>query len=71
MVIDDLAKKLLVEEMVQQLCMYSEELKHLFICYSIENYWSIKKNRRLLLSFREILLQNKKWSFYSLVLFLK
>ena len=71
MVVDDLAKKLITEEVVQQLCLYSEELKHVFIAYTIENYWSLKRKRRLLLTFREMLLQNKKWSFLSLVLFLK
>ena len=43
----------------------------MFICYASENYWSIKRKRRLLLNFREMLLQNKKWSYISLVLFLK
>ena len=71
MVVDDISKKILVEEVVSQLCLYSEELRHVFICYTTENYWSIKRKRRLLLSFREMLLQNKKWSYVSLVLFLR
>ena len=37
----------------------------------IENYWTQKKAKRLLLSLREINLQNKKWSYTSLILFLK
>ena len=36
-----------------------------------ENYWSLRNKKRLLLSFREILVQNKKWSYISLILFLK
>ena len=71
MLIDDLSKKLIVEEMVEQLCLYSEEIRHIFISYAIENYWSIRKKRRLLLTFREMMLQNKKWSYVSLILFLK
>ena len=71
MIIDEVSKKLIVEEMIAQMCLYAEELKHVFICYTIENYLSIKRKRRLLLSFREILLQNKRWSYVSLVLFLR
>lgn len=71
MVIDDLAKKLLTEDAVKQLCLYSEEIRHVFIAYTTENYWSLKRKRRLLLSFREMLLQNKRWSYISLLLFLK
>jgi hypothetical protein len=71
MVIDDLAKKLLTEDAVKQLCLYSEEIRHVFIAYTTENYWSLKRKKRLLLSFREMLLQNKRWSYISLLLFLK
>lgn len=46
-------------------------MKHVFISYSIENYWSMKRSKRLLLTFREMLLQNKKWSYISFILFLK
>lgn len=71
MVIDDLSKKLIVEEVIKQLCLYSEEIKHMFISYTTENYWSLKRKKRLLLIFREMLLQNKRWSYISLILFLK
>lgn len=43
----------------------------MFISYTTENYWSLKRKKRLLLSFREMLLQNKRWSYISLILFLK
>lgn len=71
MIVDDLSRKLIMEEVIRHLCLYSEEIKHIFICYTVENYWSIKKKKRLLLTFREMLLQNKRWSYISLVLFLK
>mgnify|MGYP006870841205 CR=1 FL=1 len=49
---------------------YEDELRNIFVAYAIENYWAQKKNKRLLLSFREILLQNKKCSlFFFLLLF--
>lgn len=39
--------------------------------YLFENYWSMKKSKRILLTLREIILQNKKWTFTSLIHFLK
>lgn len=34
MVIDDLSKKLIVEEAIKHLCLYAEEIKHIFIAYT-------------------------------------
>jgi len=56
---------------VSKIAEYEDELKHIFIAYLFENYWSIKKSKRILLSLREIILQNKKWTFTSLIHFFK
>lgn len=34
MVVDDLSKKLIVEETIKQLCLYAEEIRHIFIAYT-------------------------------------
>ena len=71
MVFDDTNKKLLVEDSVRTLAEYEEELKNVFVSYTIENYWTQKRSKRLLLSLREIILQNKRWSYTSLIHYLK
>ena len=68
---DDVNKKILNEEMIMALSKYEEELKNVYNAYIIENYFALKKSRRLLLSQREITLQNKKWAYTSIILFLK
>jgi len=43
----------------------------LYLIYVDENYWSLKKQNRLLLSQREVELQNKKITAVSFIRFLK
>ena len=50
---------------------YEDEIRHIFMAYINENYWYIKRKRRLMLTYPEVMLQNKRWSYISIVLFLK
>lgn len=68
---DDLNRKILTEQFISIFKEYEVELKHIYYAYIFENHLALRKSKRLLLSHREILLQNKRWSFNSLILFLR
>lgn len=50
---------------------YEKDLRALFNCYMEENYYSIKKDKRLLLTEREINLQNKRMLTHGFIAFLR
>jgi hypothetical protein len=50
---------------------FERDIRGLFNCYIAENYQSMKNDKRLLLTEREIDLQNKKLTTVSFVTFLK
>ena len=54
MVFDEINRKMFLENAVSTLSAYEDELKSLYIIYVDENYWSMKKHGRVLLSEREI-----------------
>ena len=61
---DDTNKKILTEDIILAIIKYEEELRNVFGAFLAENYFAMKKNKRLLLTLREIILQNKKWKIY-------
>jgi hypothetical protein len=71
MVFDEINRRLLSEQSIKTLCHFEKDLKSLFVIYMNENYWTIKKLDRLLLTEREIDLQNKKMTAVSYVRFLR
>jgi hypothetical protein len=71
MIMDEINRKMLMENSVKTICEYETELKNLYMIYVEENYFSMKKQNRLLLTHREIELQNKKMSALGFVRFLK
>ena len=44
MIFDEINKRLLSEPAVRTLCQYERDLKHLFVIYMNENYWSLKRS---------------------------
>ena len=44
---------------------YEDEIRHIFMAYINENYWYVKRKRRLMLTYPEVMLQNKRWSYIS------
>lgn len=68
---DDTNRKLLVEPCILTLAGYEWDIRALFNCYIKENYQSIKNEKRLLLTEREIDLQNKKLTTICFITFLR
>ncbi len=71
MIMDEINRKMLMENSIKTICEYETELKNLYMIYVEENYFSMKKQNRLLLTHREIELQNKKMSALGLIRLLK
>ena len=71
MIMDEINRKMLMENSVRILCDYETELKNIYMIYVEENYFSMKRQNRLLLTHREIELQNKRMSAVGFVRFLK
>ena len=68
---DEINRKMMMENAVTTLIDYQAELKALFLIYVEENYWSLKRQNRLLLTMTEVELQNKRMSMVAFVRFLK
>lgn len=51
---DETNRKMLMENAIKTMCEYENEIKNLYMIYVEENYFSMKKQHRLLLSHREI-----------------
>lgn len=71
MIMDEMNRKILMENSIKTICEYETELKNLYMIYVEENYFAMKRQKRLLLSHREIELQNKKMSALGFIRFLK
>jgi len=71
MIMDEINRKLMMENAIRTMSSYEEDLKKLFLIYVSENYWSLKRQNRLLLDQREVDLQNKRMSAVGFVRFLK
>lgn len=56
----DATNSRLITDSIKKLTEYEDYSKHIFIAYLFENYWSIKKSKRILLTLREIILQKQK-----------
>lgn len=54
MIMDETNRKMLMENAIKTMCEYENEIKNLYMIYVEENYFSMKKQHRLLLSHREI-----------------
>lgn len=54
MIMDEINRKMLMENSIKTVSEYEHELKNLYMIYVEENYFSLKKQKRLLLSHREI-----------------
>ncbi len=54
MIMDETNRKMLMENAIKTICEYENEIKNLYMIYVEENYFSMKKQNRLLLSHREI-----------------
>jgi hypothetical protein len=52
MIFDEINKRLLSEQSIKTLCLCERDLKTLFVIYMNENYWSLKRTERLLLTER-------------------
>ena len=68
---DEINRKLMMENAIKTISLYEDELRSLFLIYVEENYWSMKRQNRLLLNQREVDLQNKKMTAVSFVRLLK
>lgn len=71
MIMDEINRKMMMENAIKTLSTFEDEFKNLYLIYVEENYWSLKKQSRLLLSQREVELQNKKMTAVSFIRFLK
>lgn len=71
MIMDEINRKLMMENAIKTISLYEDELRSLFLIYVEENYWSMKRQNRLLLNQREVDLQNKKMTAVSFVRLLK
>lgn len=71
MQMDEINRKMFMENSVKVLADFEEELKNLYLIYVDENYWAMKNQGRILLNHREVELQNKRMSAISFVRFLK
>lgn len=68
---DEINRKMLMENAIKTFSQYEDEFKSIHLIYVDENYWSLKKQNRILLTQREVELQNKKMSAVSFIRFLK
>lgn len=71
MIMDEINRKMLMENAIRTLANYEDEFRNIHLIYVEENYWSLKRQNRLLLSQREVELQNKKMTAVSFIRFLK
>lgn len=69
--LDETNKKLIVEQSITTIARFEKDIRALFNCYIEENYNAIKKDKRLLLTEREINLQNKRMLTKGLINFLR
>jgi hypothetical protein len=54
MIMDEINRKMLMENSVKTITEYEVELKNIYMIYVHENYFSLKRHNRLLLSHREV-----------------
>ena len=54
MIMDETNRRMLMENSIKTICEYETEIKNLYMIYVEENYFSMKKQNRLLLTNREI-----------------
>ena len=52
MIFDELNRKMFLENAVETLATYEDELKNLYLIYIDENYFAMKKQQRILLNHR-------------------
>ena len=71
MTMDETNRKMFMENAIIVLSEFEQELKNVYLIYVDENYWSLKKQKRVLLTHREVELQNKRMSAVSFIRFLK
>ena len=71
MIMDEVNRKMVMENAIRTICAYEDEFRHIYLIYAEENYWALKKQGRLLLTQREVELQNKKVTAVSFIRFLK
>ena len=60
-----------MEVAIRTMVNYEEEFRNLYLIYVEENYWSMRRQGRLLLNMKEVELQNKRMSAVSFMRFLK
>lgn len=61
----------MMENAIKTLCAFENQFKNIYLIYVEENYWTLKKQGRLLLNQREVELQNKKMTAVSFIRLLK
>lgn len=71
MIMEETNRKMMMENAISILSSYEEEFKNLYLIYVEENYWTLKRQNRLLLNMREVELQNKRMTTVSFMRFLK
>ena len=64
---DDTTKKILSEPSFHVLCQFEDEMRACFVSYMSENY----AGNRLMLSWKELALENKRMSIFGFIRFLK
>lgn len=71
MPMEEINRKMTMENVIKTLITYEEEFKNIYLIYVEENYWSMKRQGRVLLNMKEVELQNKRMSAVSFMRFLK
>lgn len=54
MIMEEINRKMMMENAIKTLSEYEEEFKNLYLIYVEENYWAMKKQNRVLLNMREV-----------------
>jgi hypothetical protein len=54
MVMDEINRKMTMENAIKTFSSYEDELKKIYLIYVEENYWSMKRQNRILLNEREV-----------------
>ena len=54
MIMDEINRKMFMENAVCVLSEYEQELKNIYLIYVDENYWTLKHQKRILLTHREV-----------------
>lgn len=49
---EEINRKMMMENAIKTLANYEEEFRNLYLIYVEENYWSMKRQNRLLLNMR-------------------